>query len=67
MNPHDKIAQMALAILRSGPAAPCIPGLAARRTVITGTTNLFIGNERLAFESGGMPVIPPSDRREVRI
>lgn len=67
MNPNDKIARMALAILRSGPVAPCIPGLAARRTVVAGPQTLFTGSERLTFESGGVPVVPPSARREVRI
>ena len=67
MTPDDKIERTALAVLHSGPVAPCIPGLAARRTASAGSRPRFTARERLALESGGVPVIPPSARREVRI
>jgi len=35
--------------------------------VMEGERTRFTAAERLALESGGMPVIPPSARREVRI
>jgi hypothetical protein len=53
MHLEEKIARTALAVLRPGPAAPCIPGLAAR--------------PRLLLESGGIPVFPPSPRRGLQI
>jgi len=67
MTPDDKIARTALAVLRSGPVATCIPGLAARRPATAGSRSRFTVTDRLTFESGGVPVVPPSPRREVRI
>ena len=67
MTPHEKIARLALAVLRSGPVEPCIPGLAARRTASANPRTRFVVRDRLTFESGGVPVTPPSERREVRI
>ncbi|MEK7949188.1 hypothetical protein [Luteolibacter soli] len=67
MTPDDKIARTALAVLLSGPVAPCIPGLAARRSVAVATRTLYTGRESITLESGGLPLIPPSARREVRI
>jgi hypothetical protein len=67
MHLDEKIARTALTVLRSGPVAPCIPGLAARRTATADTRTRFVVRDRLTLESGGVPVIPPSARREVRI
>jgi hypothetical protein len=67
MNLEEKIAQAAIALLRTGLVAPCIPGLAARRSATVALRPRSPGRDRLSLESGGMPVIPPSARREVRI
>jgi hypothetical protein len=67
MNLEDKIARTALAVLLSAPVTPCIPGLATRRTATADPRARFVVRDRLTLESGGVPVIPPSARREVRI
>lgn len=54
-------------MLRSGPVTPWIPGLAARPTATAGVRTRTTGRECLPLESGGVPVIPPSARRERRI
>lgn len=67
MKLEEKIARTAHTVLCSGPVVPCIPGLAARRPATDGSASRQPGRQRLALEAGGVPVIPPSSRRELQI
>ncbi|MCW1884566.1 hypothetical protein OKA04_07465 [Luteolibacter flavescens] len=67
MTLEQRIAQAARAVLCSGPVPELVPVLAARRPATASLETQPHARHRLILESGGLPVVPPSARRELWI